>query len=134
MGIEQKVTGLALTFDDVLLAPGYSDVLPEEVDLSTQLTQAIRLNLPVISAAMDTVSEAQMGIGMARLGGVAVIHRHLVDHVHHLGQQRGRGDGEARVLHVVRVGRVVAAQRSQEREDVLAHHCEHFGGSEVLEA
>ncbi len=77
MDMDQKIMGLALTFDDVLLAPGYSDVLPDEVDLSTKLTQNIHLNLPIMSAAMDTVSEAQMGIGMARLGGVGVIHRNL---------------------------------------------------------
>jgi IMP dehydrogenase len=77
MDIENKITKLALTFDDVLLAPGYSDVLPDEVDLSTKLTQNIHLNLPIMSAAMDTVSEAPMGIGMARLGGVAVLHRNL---------------------------------------------------------
>jgi IMP dehydrogenase len=73
----QKITGLALTFDDVLLAPGYSNVLPDEVDLSTRLTQKVNLSIPIMSAAMDTVSEAQMGIGLARLGGVAVIHRNL---------------------------------------------------------
>jgi IMP dehydrogenase len=77
MDIEQKISGLALTFDDVLLAPGYSDVLPAEVNLHTRLTRNIRLNIPVISAAMDTVSEARMGIGLARMGGVAVIHRNL---------------------------------------------------------
>ncbi|MFO7679044.1 MAG: IMP dehydrogenase [Chloroflexota bacterium] len=77
MDIEQKISGLALTFDDVLLAPGYSDVLPAEVNLHTRLTRDIRLNIPVISAAMDTVSEARMGIGLARMGGVAVIHRNL---------------------------------------------------------
>ncbi len=77
MDIEQKITGLALTFDDVLLAPGYSDVLPATVNLSTRLTKKISLNIPVLSAAMDTVSEAQMGIALARLGGMAVIHRNL---------------------------------------------------------
>jgi IMP dehydrogenase len=77
MDSEQKISGLALTFDDVLLAPGYSDVLPAEVNLHTRLTRDIRLNIPVISAAMDTVSEARMGIGLARMGGVAVIHRNL---------------------------------------------------------
>ena len=68
---------LALTFDDVLLAPGYSEVLPAEVDLRTRLTADIHLNLPVMSAAMDTVTEAHMAIGLARLGGIGVIHRNL---------------------------------------------------------
>lgn len=67
----------ALTFDDVLLLPGKSAVLPAEVDINTRLTPSIALSLPVLSAAMDTVSEANMGIGMARLGGIGVIHRNL---------------------------------------------------------
>ena len=72
-----KVGDVAYTFDDVLLTPNYSEVLPANVDLSTQLTQNIRLNIPVISAAMDTVTEADMAVGLARLGGVGVIHRNL---------------------------------------------------------
>ena len=58
--------------------------------------------------------------------GVAIFHRHLVDHVHDLGQQRRRGDGESRVLHVMRVGGIIAAQRAQERENVVVHDLEHF--------
>lgn len=76
-GVVEKVGALALTFDDVLLVPGYSEVLPANVDLRTRLAGDIYLNVPVLSAAMDTVSEAQMAIGLARLGGVAVIHRNL---------------------------------------------------------
>ncbi|MBW7959078.1 MAG: IMP dehydrogenase [Candidatus Promineofilum sp.] len=68
---------VALTFDDILLAPGYSQVLPAEVDLRTRLTGDIYLNIPVMSAAMDTVTEAHMAIGLARLGGIGVIHRNL---------------------------------------------------------
>ena len=67
----------ALTFDDVLLQPGHSEVLPSEVDVSTRLTRTIRLNLPIISSAMDTVSEARMAIAMAQAGGLGVIHRNL---------------------------------------------------------
>lgn len=67
----------ALTFDDVLLLPGYSEVLPSEVDLSTELAPGIRLQIPVLSAAMDTVTEARMAIGLAREGGLGVIHRNL---------------------------------------------------------
>ncbi|HFQ93986.1 MAG TPA: IMP dehydrogenase [Anaerolineae bacterium] len=72
-----KVGDIALTFDDVLLTPGYSAVLPAEVKLRTRLAGDIWLNLPVLSAAMDTVTEAQMAIGLARLGGIGVIHRNL---------------------------------------------------------
>lgn len=68
---------LALTFDDVLLVPGYSTVLPSNVDLRTRLARDITLNNPVMSAAMDTVTEADMAIGMARQGGVGVLHRNL---------------------------------------------------------
>jgi IMP dehydrogenase len=67
----------ALAFDDVLLAPGYSAVLPSETDVSTQLTRSIKLNLPIISAAMDTVTEWGLAIAMAQAGGIGVVHRNL---------------------------------------------------------
>jgi IMP dehydrogenase len=72
-----KVTMLGLTFDDVLLLPAASDVLPSGVDTSTQLSRTIRLNVPLVSSAMDTVTEARMAIAMARQGGVGVLHRNL---------------------------------------------------------
>lgn len=68
---------MGITFDDVLLIPRRSDVLPDEVDVSTQLTPHIHLNVPIISAAMDTVTESRMAIAMAVEGGVGVIHRYL---------------------------------------------------------
>ena len=72
-----KLTGPALTFDDVLLLPEYSEVLPDSVDVSTQLTPEVRLNIPLLSAAMDTVTEARMAISMARHGGAGVIHKNM---------------------------------------------------------
>jgi len=66
-----------LTFDDVLLQPGASDVLPSQADTSTLLTPAIRLAIPIVSSAMDTVTEAQMAIVMAQLGGIGVLHRNM---------------------------------------------------------
>lgn len=75
--IEEKFNKLALTFDDVLLAPGMSDVLPAEVDLRTRLAGNLFLNIPVLSAAMDTVTEAQMAITLSRMGGIGVVHRNL---------------------------------------------------------
>ncbi len=67
----------ALTFDDVLLQPGYSDVLPREVDLTTSLTPGIRLNIPLISAAMDTVTESRLAISLAQEGGIGIIHKNM---------------------------------------------------------
>jgi IMP dehydrogenase len=67
----------ALTFDDVLLMPQLSSILPREVNLKTRLTRSINLNIPIISAAMDTVTESQMAIAMARQGGIGVIHKNL---------------------------------------------------------
>ncbi|MCW5965385.1 MAG: IMP dehydrogenase [Bryobacterales bacterium] len=66
-----------LTFDDILLQPGYSNVLPAEVDTSTQVTREISLNVPVVSAAMDTVTEAHLAIALAREGGIGIIHRNM---------------------------------------------------------
>ena len=73
MRIDQE----ALTFDDVLLVPAYSDVLPRDVDLSTQLTRNIRLNLPTVSAAMDTVTEARLAITIAQEGGIGIVHKNM---------------------------------------------------------
>src|SRR3974390_2249984 len=67
----------ALTFDDVLIKPGLSDVLPSEVDIRTRITRAIPLNMPIGASAMDTVTEAKMAIAMAQAGGLGVIHRNL---------------------------------------------------------
>lgn len=67
----------ALTFDDVLLIPSYSDVLPREVDISTQFTTDIRINAPIVSAAMDTVTEFKLAIAMAREGGLGIIHKNM---------------------------------------------------------
>jgi IMP dehydrogenase len=73
-----------LTYDDVLLLPGESDVIPSEVDTSTRLTRGVRLAVPLLSAAMDTVTESRMAIAMARHGGIGVLHRNLsvADHAH----------------------------------------------------
>ena len=68
---------LGLTFDDVLLLPAASDVIPSEVDTSTRLSRSITLRTPLLSSAMDTVTEARMAIAMARQGGVGVLHRNL---------------------------------------------------------
>lgn len=74
MGI---IIGEGITFDDVLLVPAYSEVIPNEVDVSTYLTKSIKLNIPMMSAGMDTVTEHRMAIAMARQGGIGVIHKNM---------------------------------------------------------
>ena len=72
-----QIIGDGITFDDVLLVPGYSQVIPNQVDLSTNLTKTIRLNIPMMSAGMDTVTEHRMAIAMARQGGIGIIHKNM---------------------------------------------------------
>ena len=67
----------ALTFDDVLLLPDYSEVLPQDTDLSTKLTRDVALKIPIVSAAMDTVTESKMSIALAELGGIGIIHKNM---------------------------------------------------------
>ena len=74
---ESKFVKEGLTFDDVLLIPGKSEVLPRDVDLSVELAANIKLNIPMISAGMDTVTEAEMAIAMARQGGLGIIHKNM---------------------------------------------------------
>ncbi|KQT83813.1 IMP dehydrogenase [Aurantimonas sp. Leaf443] len=75
--IETATGGTALTFDDVLLIPGHSQVMPGQVNVRTQITRTLKLNMPIISAAMDTVTESRLAIAMAQAGGIGVIHRNL---------------------------------------------------------
>jgi IMP dehydrogenase len=72
-----RIVDQALTFDDVLLVPDHSDILPKDVDLKTRLTQNLTLNIPLLSAAMDTVTESRMGIALSELGGIGIIHKNL---------------------------------------------------------
>ena len=72
-----RFLGEALTYDDILLVPAYSEVLPNEVNVRTKLTNSIQLNIPVISAAMDTVTEAEMAIAIAQEGGIGMLHKNM---------------------------------------------------------
>jgi IMP dehydrogenase len=77
LALEEKFAREGLTFDDVLLVPAESHVLPNDVSTSTALTRSIRLAIPIVSAAMDTVTESRMAVAMARVGGLGVLHRNL---------------------------------------------------------
>src|SRR4051794_27769715 len=76
-GVAEKFAAVGLTYDDVLLLPGETDVVPSEVDTTARLTRGISIAVPLLSAAMDTVTEARMAIAMAREGGLGVLHRNL---------------------------------------------------------
>ena len=73
----KKFFGEGLTFDDVLLVPAYSQILPREVDIRSRLTKDIQLNIPMLSAAMDTVTEANLAIALAREGGLGILHKNM---------------------------------------------------------
>ena len=87
----------ALTFDDVLLVPHESNVLPKDVDVRTKLTNKITLNIPIMSASMDTVTEHEMAISMARQGGIGIIHKNLS-----ISEQAGEVDKVKRSQHYPR--------------------------------
>src|SRR5881275_2867515 len=75
--MQDRIAYQGITFDDVLLEPAFSDVLPREVDVRTQLTRNIRLNIPIVSSPMDTVTESELAIALAQEGGMGIIHRNM---------------------------------------------------------
>ena len=79
--MSEKFLQTAITFDDVLIRPRYSEIVPSEVDVSTQLTKKIRLNIPLLSSPMDTVTEADLAIALAKSGGLGVIHKLSLIHI-----------------------------------------------------
>src|SRR3954451_21676067 len=75
--MHDRIAYQGITFDDVLLEPGYSDVVPRDVDVRTQLTRNVRINVPIVSSPMDTVSESELAIALAQEGGIGIIHKNL---------------------------------------------------------
>src|SRR4051795_4291236 len=75
--MNDRIAYQGITFDDVLLEPGYSDVVPRDVDVRTQLTRNVRINVPIVSSPMDTVTESELAIALAQEGGIGIIHKNL---------------------------------------------------------
>src|SRR6478672_10148826 len=75
--MQDRIAYQGITFDDVLLEPAYSDLVPRDVDVRTQLTRRIRLNIPIVSSPMDTVTESDLAIALAQEGGIGIIHKNL---------------------------------------------------------
>ena len=117
----------ALTFDDVLLVPQLSSVLPRDVDITSRFTKNIRLNIPLISAAMDTVTESQMAIAMARHGGIGVIHKNLSIENHVREVDRVKRSESGMILDPVTIS---SDKTIQEALDIMAHF--HISGVPVV--
>src|SRR5437588_3874214 len=75
--MQERIVSQGITFDDVLLEPGYSDLVPKDTDVRTQLTRNVKLNIPIISSPMDTVTESELAIALAQEGGIGIIHKNL---------------------------------------------------------
>src|SRR5438445_9838905 len=75
--MQDRIAYQGITFDDVLLEPGYSDVVPKDVDVRTRLTRNVRINIPIVSSPMDTVTETELAIALAQEGGIGIIHKNL---------------------------------------------------------
>src|SRR6185436_1646866 len=75
--MQDRIAYLGITFDDVLLEPGYSDVVPKDVDVRTRLTRNVKLNIPIVSSPMDTVTDSELAIALAQEGGIGIIHKNL---------------------------------------------------------
>jgi len=125
--MQKYKTWEAITFDDVLLVPAQSDVLPHDVDVSSQLTKTIRLNIPLMSASMDTVTESRLAIAMARVGGIGIIHKNLTPE-----QQAGEVDKVKRSQHGVITDPFSLTHQHTvgDAADLMAHY--HISGVPVV--
>lgn len=128
MNTELFEQGVALTFDDVLVVPGYSHILPSDTDVSVQLTERVCLNIPILSAAMDTVTEARLAIALARQGGIGVIHRNLSPE-----DQAAEVDKVKRSQSGMIVDPITLKPDAtiQEAEDIMSHY--HISGIPIVE-
>jgi IMP dehydrogenase len=128
MNTELFEQGVALTFDDVLVVPGYSHILPSDTDVSVQLTEKVRLNIPILSAAMDTVTKARLAIALARQGGIGVIHRNLSPE-----DQAAEVDMVKRSQSGMIVDPITLKPDAtiQEAEDIMSHY--HISGIPIIE-
>ena len=108
-----KLIGESITFDDVLLVPQYSEVTPNMVDISTYLTKKIRLNIPMMSAGMDTVTEYKMAIAMARQGGIGIIHKNMSIE-EHMAMYESRGMDRKEAMKAVAKDRGVSKRNIYE--------------------
>ncbi len=122
-----RIEDKALTFDDVLLLPEYSDVLPKDADLKTKLTKTIQLNIPLISAAMDTVTESRMSIAISELGGLGVIHKNLSIENHAQEVDRVKRSESGMILDPVTI---TSRKTIREALDIMAHF--HISGVPVV--
>ena len=113
--------GKALTFDDILLIPGFSDITPDAVDITTWLTPSIPLRIPLLSAAMDTVTEAAMAISMARMGGIGIIHKNMPVSRQRLEVEKVKKSESGMILDPVTIS---PNNTVQEALDLIARHWE----------
>ena len=121
--MQDRIAYRGLTFDDVLLEPGYSEVIPSEVDISSFITRNIPLNLPIISSPMDTVTESDMAVAMAQLGGIGIIHKNMS-----IEQQAMQGDRVKRSEHGVIVDPVTLPPETPAGEAVRIMDERNIGG------
>ncbi len=128
MNTELFEQGVELTFDDVLVVPGYSHILPSDTDVSVRLTEKVRLNIPILSAAMDTVTEARLAIALARQGGIGVVHRNLSPE-----DQAAEVDKVKRSQSGMIVDPITLKPDAtiQEAEDIMSHY--HISGIPIVE-
>lgn len=127
--IETATGATALTFDDVLLQPGHSEVMPGQTDIRTKIAQDIELNLPIISSAMDTVTESRLAIAMAQAGGLGVIHRNLSPEIQAEEVRQVKKFESGMVVNPVTIGPDATLAEAQ---SLMARH--HISGIPVVEA